>query len=199
MRRRQRAPRQPHPELCGAPPGISHRGSHVAVTVSCPQTLELSRSHEAPPEHHPPPLLSGTYRAGRHIGRSVPDLAAAVARAPGTKLIAGPSNVRIGGLRAKHVRLVAHEDIGCDPGYFFSWRSECRGPCWVDGTVGETIKVWIVKGKGDVGRVPEVDRCFCAETVRAKAAPSRASSGAVPYRTRSQGSSCTLDAPVVLP
>jgi len=88
------------------------------------------------------------YLASRQIGRSTADLAAAVARAPGTKLISGPSNVRIGGLPAKHVVLIVRRDLGCDPGYFFSWHSECWGPCWVATNVGDTIRVWVVDVDG---------------------------------------------------
>ena len=88
------------------------------------------------------------YLANRRIGRSTADLAAAVAKAPGTRLISGPSNVRIGGLPAKHVVLIVRKDLGCDPGYFFTWYSECWGPCWVETTVGDTIRVWIVNVGG---------------------------------------------------
>jgi hypothetical protein len=49
-------------------------------------------------------------------GPSAGDLAAAVASAPGTELVTGPSEVTVGGRVAKHVVLTVREDLGCDPG-----------------------------------------------------------------------------------
>lgn len=84
------------------------------------------------------------------IGGSSADLAAAVATAPGTKLVRGPTRVTVGGRAATHVVLTVREDLGCEPGYFFSWRPRnvCWGACWLSGSsVGDTIRIWIV----DVG------------------------------------------------
>jgi hypothetical protein len=83
---------------------------------------------------------------------STADVAAAVARAPGTKIVKGPTRVTIGGRPATHVVLTVRKDLGCDPGFFFTWRprgprGECWGACWLESSVGDTIKVWIV----DVG------------------------------------------------
>ena len=80
---------------------------------------------------------------------STADLAAAVARAPGTKLVRGHPRVTIGGRPATHVALTVRKDLGCDPGFFFTWRprgprGECGGACWLESSVGDTIKVWIV-------------------------------------------------------
>jgi hypothetical protein len=87
------------------------------------------------------------------IGRSTADLAAAVARAPGTKVIRGPTRVTLGGRPAQHVVLTVREDLGCDPGFFFTWRpsgprGECWGACWLESSVGDTIRVWIVDVHG---------------------------------------------------
>src|SRR5207342_118507 len=49
------------------------------------------------------------------IGRSAAALAAAVATAPGTKLVMGPSDVTLGGHPAKHVVLKVRKNVGCDP------------------------------------------------------------------------------------
>jgi hypothetical protein len=80
------------------------------------------------------------------------DLAAAVAKAPGTKLVNGPARVTVGGRPAQHVVLTVRKNVGCDPGFFFTWRprgphGECGGTCWTESSVGDTIRVWIV----DVG------------------------------------------------
>jgi hypothetical protein len=83
---------------------------------------------------------------GSAIGGSSDDLAAAVARAPGTKLVNGPRRVTIGGRAAMHVVLTVRKDLGCEPGYFFSWRPRnvCWGACWLsESSVGNTIRVWI--------------------------------------------------------
>ena len=60
---------------------------------------------------------------GRSIGRSATDLAAAVSKAPGTKLVKGPLDVNLGGHPAKHVVVTVRENAGCDPGYFYSWNT----------------------------------------------------------------------------
>jgi hypothetical protein len=86
---------------------------------------------------------------GPATGRSTADVAAAVAKAPGTKLIKGPTSVTVGGRPAVHVVVRVRRDLGCDPGYFFSWpHSECWGACWLRTDVGDSIAVWII----DVGR-----------------------------------------------
>jgi hypothetical protein len=81
---------------------------------------------------------------------NVADLAAAVAAAPGTELVSGPSGVTVGGYPAQRVVVIAREEVFCDPGFFYRWYSECWGPCWTESTVGDTIRVWIV----DVGGTP---------------------------------------------
>ena len=82
------------------------------------------------------------------IGRSTLDLAAAMARAPGMKLIRRPTRTTVGGRPATHVVLRVREDRGCDPGYFFTWRDEWWGDFWPGTRVGDTIRVWIVDVKG---------------------------------------------------
>jgi hypothetical protein len=84
---------------------------------------------------------------------STADLAAAVATARGTKVVKRPTRVTIGGRPATHVVLTVRKDLGCDPGYFFTWRpraprGECLGACWLESSVGDTIRVWIVDVAG---------------------------------------------------
>jgi hypothetical protein len=71
-----------------------------------------------------------------------------VATAPATKLVRGPSDVTLGGHPAKLVVVEVRRAIGCDPGFFYAWRSECWGACWVESNVGDTIRVWIVSVRG---------------------------------------------------
>ena len=71
-----------------------------------------------------------------------------MARAPGTELVTGPSDVIVGGHRAKHVVLTVRKDAGCDPGFFYTWQDEMLGPFWAETNVGDTIRVWIVDADG---------------------------------------------------
>ena len=79
---------------------------------------------------------------------SAADLAAAVATAPGTELVTGPSNVTLGGRPAKHVALTVRKNVGCDPGFFYSWRGAKVGASWQAPWDGDTIRVWIVDVDG---------------------------------------------------
>ena len=80
---------------------------------------------------------------GMPVPRTVRDLAAEVAEAPGTELLAGPSNVRVSGRRGKHLALLVREDLGCDPGFFFIWHDMEAGALWPATEVGHTISVWL--------------------------------------------------------
>lgn len=82
------------------------------------------------------------------IGGTAADLAAAVSTAPGTDLVAGPSDVTLGGRPAKLVTLTVREDAGCDPGYFFSWPAVYGGPLWPETPIGTDVSVWIVDVDG---------------------------------------------------
>ncbi len=82
------------------------------------------------------------------IGRSAANLAAAVSRASGTKLVEGPSKVTLSGHAAKHVVLNVREDVGCDPGFFYSWNEVPGGAFWRTTAAGSTIRVWIVSVDG---------------------------------------------------
>lgn len=85
---------------------------------------------------------------GHPIGSSAADLAAAVSTARGTELVAGPSDVTVGGRAAKHVVLTVREDVGCDPGFFFAWQQDWGGAFWAATELGDTIRVWIVDVDG---------------------------------------------------
>ena len=62
-------------------------------------------------------------------GASAAKLATAVSRAPGTKLVRGPSDVTLGGRPAKHVVLTVRKNVGCDPGFFYTWRAVSAVRC----------------------------------------------------------------------
>ncbi len=82
------------------------------------------------------------------IGRSAADLATAVSKAPGTKLVKGPSDITLGGRPAKHVVLTVRENVGCGRGFFYTWRTGGGGAFWRTTDAGDTIRVWIVAVNG---------------------------------------------------
>jgi hypothetical protein len=85
---------------------------------------------------------------GQSVGPSAADLARAVSTAAGTELVTGPSDVTVGGHAAKRLVLTVLEDVGCDPGYFYSWDPFSRGALWLETKAGDTIWVWIVDVDG---------------------------------------------------
>ncbi len=85
---------------------------------------------------------------GPNVGHSAAALAAAVARAPGTRLVMGPSSVTVGGHAAKHVVLEVRKKAGCDPGFFYSWRAVFGGALWTTTSVDDKIRVWVVPVRG---------------------------------------------------
>ena len=75
-------------------------------------------------------------------------LATAVATSPGVDLVAGPSDVLVGGLAAKSVALTVRDDVGCDPGFFYTYEPLMGGALWTDTQPGDAIMVWIVDVDG---------------------------------------------------
>ena len=45
---------------------------------------------------------------------------------------------------AKHVVVTVRKDVGCDPGFFYTWRVVFGGVFWRTTEVGDTVRVWIV-------------------------------------------------------
>jgi hypothetical protein len=90
------------------------------------------------------------------IGGSTVDLATAMTKAPGIRIVQRPLRTTVGGRPATHVVLKVRKDRGCDPGYFFTWQpsgrpeglSQCWGACWITADVGDTFRVWIVDVEG---------------------------------------------------
>jgi hypothetical protein len=81
---------------------------------------------------------------GMPVPRTVRELAAELADAPGTELLAGPTTVKVGGRRGKHLALVVRQDVGCDPGHFFIWHDLEAGARWPATEVGDTLSIWVV-------------------------------------------------------
>ena len=96
---------------------------------------------------------------GQDIGGSSADLAKAMTRAPGIRIVQRPLRTTVGGRPATYVVLKLRKDRGCDPGYFFTWKpqwmagtpapdDQCWGACWIRADVGDTFRVWIVDVEG---------------------------------------------------
>ena len=84
----------------------------------------------------------------RPIGRSATALAAAVATAPGTELVKRPSDVTLGGHPAKYVALKVRKNVGCDPGFFYSWDNYPQGGAFWHMHAGDAMQVWLVDVDG---------------------------------------------------
>jgi hypothetical protein len=81
------------------------------------------------------------------VGPSSADLVAAIAQAPGTKVVDGPRRVNVGGRPAQHVALRVSRRGYCS-GYFFNWRDQHWGPFWPGTHAGDKISVWVVDVRG---------------------------------------------------
>jgi hypothetical protein len=98
-------------------------------------------------------------------------VAAAVATARGTELVDGPTDVTVGGFPAKRVAVTTLWETTCDPGFLFSWRSQCWGPCWTEMSQGSEIQVWIVDVEGtqlffEAATTQEASDALVRETLR---------------------------------
>lgn len=84
-------------------------------------------------------------------GRSVAELAAAVAALPGINLVSGPSEVPVGGYPAQHVVFTVPNDVGCAADKFYLWEDlDHPGSARYVTELGETFYVWIIDVKGTI-------------------------------------------------
>ena len=82
------------------------------------------------------------------VGPSTTDMAAAIAKIPGTDLVSGPTDVTVGGHPAKHVVIKIREDIGCAPNDFQLWYAAPEGLSRYATRLGDTIGVWVIDADG---------------------------------------------------
>jgi hypothetical protein len=75
-------------------------------------------------------------------------VASVVAAAPGTELVTGPEDVSVGGYPAVHVVVTVSDAVGCEPGFFYNWKTQTGGAMWIETRVGDTIRVWVVDLNG---------------------------------------------------
>lgn len=77
-------------------------------------------------------------------GTTAATLAASLSSSmPGTRLVAGPRDVTVGGVAATRVDLWVNNLSACGRGYFFTWRGARGGPFWDHPAAGDTITVWV--------------------------------------------------------
>jgi hypothetical protein len=79
---------------------------------------------------------------------SMADFAASASRARGTELVTEPSNIIVGGQAATKVVFRVRRDVGCDPGFFYTWRDSNDGAFWTGTEVGDAVRVRLVKVGG---------------------------------------------------
>ena len=72
------------------------------------------------------------------------DLAERMARAPGVEILEAPTDVALGRHGGRRLVVRIRENLGCDPGYFFSWMAKSDGALWQQTHVGDTLRVWIM-------------------------------------------------------
>ena len=83
------------------------------------------------------------------LGRSAAKLAAAVSRAPGTKLVKGPSDATLGGHPAKYVVVIRSQALRLRPRVLLHLERRAQaGALWQTTEAGATIRVWIVSVGG---------------------------------------------------
>jgi hypothetical protein len=83
-------------------------------------------------------------------GPGIADLASAVSGIPGTQLVSGPSDVTVGGHRAKRTVITIPEDIDCSAASFKLWYDDgmgAGGSRWPT-VVPSTMSVWIIDVDG---------------------------------------------------
>jgi hypothetical protein len=101
-------------------------------------------------------------------GQSVSLVANAVASAPGVRVAEGPTDVTIGGRPAAHVVVRVERDLGCDPGYFYTYDAPNGGALWMRTSSSDVISVWIVEARGKLlfieGEATEATAPTFAET-----------------------------------
>jgi hypothetical protein len=77
-------------------------------------------------------------------------VAAAVAAAPGLNVVSGPTAMTIDGRPAWSVAVLVANDLGCDPGYFYTYDAPIGGALWTETRPNDTIDVWVVELDGRI-------------------------------------------------
>jgi hypothetical protein len=121
---------------------------YISKSVVGPQGAEAKIMWAADPENES--AAPCDYLRRRPFDGSVADLARVVSEVPGTDLVEGPSETTVGGLPAMYVEFVVRGDVGCDPGFFFTYPNVWGGALWPETVAGDRIRVWLVSVDGDL-------------------------------------------------
>jgi hypothetical protein len=93
-----------------------------------------------------PFAMSCAYLQNMNPGATVAEFADAVSAVPGTDFVSR-TGVTVGGRPATKVVFVVRDDVGCDPGFFFTYENTNGGALWPETAPGDTVRVWVT----DVG------------------------------------------------
>jgi hypothetical protein len=94
---------------------------------------------------------NGIHSCGQWWGApdgTMADYAEHASNTRGTELVRGPSAVLVGGRTAQHLVLSVDRNVGCDPGFLYSWPAVESSALWTRIDPGDTIQVWIVDVDG---------------------------------------------------
>lgn len=145
-----------------APVALNVDGVQLTYTVPASGWETYGRLHISKSTHGPQDaealIFWSAFPEGAYGGacRNLPwpsdptmaSVASAVAEAPGVTLTSGPTDTLLGGRKAVHVEVIVREELGCDPGYFYSWVPKRVGALWVSAGIGVRINVWLVEVDG---------------------------------------------------
>jgi hypothetical protein len=90
-----------------------------------------------------PFAMECAYLWGLMPDATVVAFADAVASVPGTDLVSR-TDVTVDGRPATKIVFVVREDVGCDPGFFFTYANLNGGALWPETRPADTVRVWIV-------------------------------------------------------
>jgi hypothetical protein len=129
---------------------VRYGGLYIGKTTRGPQTAEAMIFWARHPVGHYARACANT--PGAPIGYTAAQVAENLATSlPGTELVAGPTDVTVGGLVARQVVLFVRDMEPCGPGYFYTWDGEeSRGRAsWGGPMLGDTITVWVMDKDGE--------------------------------------------------
>ena len=86
--------------------------------------------------------------AGPDVGTAIDDLSAAVAAMPSLDLVSGPTDVMVGGHRAKQVTVHVPDDIACPAQSFYLWWAPTPDFARYATAADSTIRTWIIDVDG---------------------------------------------------
>ena len=56
----------------------------------------------------------------------------------------------VGGLQASFIEVEVKDEVGCDPGYLYSWPTQTGGPSWSGSKPGDFLDAWFIDIDGEI-------------------------------------------------